>query len=188
MERFGPFAVTYNSDIRNNNVGLQDVPLSELCVHQLFLTKIKKDLSMLLAFLLSSWPPSELKAVWMIFTMSSLNSSWKRGAEIDTWPSHVFDRYMNPAALEAQNPASNLSKRNRKIKAFCFKVFQKGHIYKLLPLIYSIQNPFSSPQTPNREANHLVERPPSAQGGQGPLGNGVREGSLLSLGSTQVAS
>jgi len=31
MEKFGPFAVTNNSDIRNNNEGLQDVPSSELC-------------------------------------------------------------------------------------------------------------------------------------------------------------
>lgn len=45
-----------NSDraIISNDVGLQDILLSELHVHQFFLTRIKKDLSMLLAFLLSS--------------------------------------------------------------------------------------------------------------------------------------
>lgn len=191
MEKSAPFAVTNNSDraIINNDVGLQVILLSELCVHQLFLTRIKKDLSMLLAFLHSSWPPSELKAVWMIFTMSSLNSSWKREAENDTWLSHACDRHLNPAALEAQKAAGNLSKKNRNIKATFFTLnWFKGNSQKLLPQIYSVHNPFSSPQIPNRAVNHLVERPPSAQGGQGPLGNGVREGFLLSLGSAQVAS
>lgn len=42
---------------------------------------MKKDLTMLLAFLLSGWPPSLLMAAWMIRTMSSLNSSWERNDE-----------------------------------------------------------------------------------------------------------
>lgn len=36
---------------------------------------------MLFAFLLSGWPPSLLMAVWMIRTMSSLNSSWEKNIE-----------------------------------------------------------------------------------------------------------
>lgn len=43
---------------------------------------------------------------------------------------HVFDRHMNPAALEAQKAAGNLSKKNRNIKAtiFALNCFKGGHI------------------------------------------------------------
>ncbi len=46
MEMSAPFAVTNNSDraIINNDVGLQDILLSELCAHQLFPHPNKKGL------------------------------------------------------------------------------------------------------------------------------------------------
>lgn len=46
------------------------------------LTRIKKDLTMLLAFLISGWPPSALMAAWIIFTMSSLKSNCKKSTKL----------------------------------------------------------------------------------------------------------
>lgn len=46
------------------------------------LTRIKKDLTMLLAFLISGCPPSALMAAWIIFTMSSLKSNCKKSTKL----------------------------------------------------------------------------------------------------------
>lgn len=72
----------------------------------LSLTRMKKDFTMLFAFLFSGCPPSVFIAAWMIFTMSSLNSSCNHDTQIHT---HLFISHLQGSLVISLNKKRGIS-------------------------------------------------------------------------------